>query len=678
MKVGTYYYPEHWPRSEWERDFDLMAKMGLKIVHMSEFAWGVMEPEAGRFEFEWLDHCIQLAAEREMDVILCTPTAAPPAWLTHTHRDILMVNASGEATEHGGRRHYNPLSPAYHDATRRIVGAMAEHFGDRREVIGWQIDNELCSGVTGGGFDQSETTHAAFRQWLRDKYDGDIARLNDAWGTEFWSTQYGDFEQIRIPPQRRDYMSNPHQSLDASRFWSRAWADFTKLQADILKNHIGDRWITTNFMPFAPDADPGDFGDSLSLWSWDSYPAPAFSGPYEGEDFRLGDPRQLDFMHEQMASYNGRWALFELQPGQINWSGFPVLIYPGATRLWLWQALSRGAEFCTTYRFRQPRVGNELHHHGLVEQDGTTLSPGGRAFAQVAEEIVDLQEATGKFAEFETLSRDEDAPVTLLYDVDELWLYKAQPQAEQWDYPKLVMQWHGAFARLGLEASITTCRGDDPVEIPEGTKIVVAPGLQMMSVATLQALRAFVEAGGVLVITCRVAHKDRHGRAHPTRMGEGLFDLLGGSIEAYDALPKGHVGHVSFDGSTEKHAWHIWGDLLQTQNNGRTLAEYADQFYEGATAVTTNVVGKGMVIYCGVFDDGGVTRGVAEVAARQSKLDTVDLPDRVRLVRRQGVNICMNHSLVPFRLEMIVPPKTRFLVGGKTVPPAGVSIWLDA
>ena len=44
MKIGTYYYPDQWPRDQWERDFEQMASMKLQIVHMGEFAWGSLEP----------------------------------------------------------------------------------------------------------------------------------------------------------------------------------------------------------------------------------------------------------------------------------------------------------------------------------------------------------------------------------------------------------------------------------------------------------------------------------------------------------------------------------------------------------------------------------------------------------------------------------------------------------
>jgi beta-galactosidase len=81
MKIGTYYYPDQWPQNQWERDFDRMAAMGLSVVHMGEFAWRTVEPREGEFQFDWLNRCVELARQHRIDVILATPTAAPPVWL---------------------------------------------------------------------------------------------------------------------------------------------------------------------------------------------------------------------------------------------------------------------------------------------------------------------------------------------------------------------------------------------------------------------------------------------------------------------------------------------------------------------------------------------------------------------------------------------------------------------
>ncbi len=123
MKIGTYYYPEQWPAAEWERDFDGIAAMGMQIVHMGEFAWHSLEPREGEFALDWLSQCVELAAKRKLEVILCTPTAAPPIWLVEKHPDVLPLDDNGRRARFGGRRHYSPTSPAMKDAAVRIVTA---------------------------------------------------------------------------------------------------------------------------------------------------------------------------------------------------------------------------------------------------------------------------------------------------------------------------------------------------------------------------------------------------------------------------------------------------------------------------------------------------------------------------------------------------------------------------
>src|SRR5687768_14841507 len=108
MKIGTYYYPEQWPREQWKRDFDNMATLGLQIVHMGEFAWFALEPRPGEFRLDWLAECVELARSHKQDVILCTPTASPPVWLVEQHPDVLPVDANGRPARFGGRRHYSP------------------------------------------------------------------------------------------------------------------------------------------------------------------------------------------------------------------------------------------------------------------------------------------------------------------------------------------------------------------------------------------------------------------------------------------------------------------------------------------------------------------------------------------------------------------------------------------
>jgi beta-galactosidase len=105
VRLGVAYYPEQWPRGRWELDASLMADAGLSIVRLGEFAWSQLEPSRGEFDLEWLDEAMGILANRGLDVVLGTPTAAPPAWLIEAHPEILPVRAEGRV-RFGHRRHY--------------------------------------------------------------------------------------------------------------------------------------------------------------------------------------------------------------------------------------------------------------------------------------------------------------------------------------------------------------------------------------------------------------------------------------------------------------------------------------------------------------------------------------------------------------------------------------------
>ena len=79
----------------------------------------------------------------------------------------------------------------------------------------------------------------------------------DAIGSDEFPPSCVDLVGALADPDRRAVIDHPHHRLDASRFWSCAYADFNKLQSDILRPRIGEqRFITTNFMPFHQDANP--------------------------------------------------------------------------------------------------------------------------------------------------------------------------------------------------------------------------------------------------------------------------------------------------------------------------------------------------------------------------------------------------------------------------------------
>ena len=165
-----------------------MRECGVNAVRMGEFAWAFIEPSEGRYDFALFDPAIATMGRYGIKTILGTPTAAPPKWLTHKYPEVLHVFESGQRADDQSRRQYCYNSAVYRRFSRAIVEALAQHYRDNPNVVGWQIDNEV-NNENRECF--SDSCRLAFRKWLRDKY-GTLDALNTRWGTRFWS-QPGDF-----------------------------------------------------------------------------------------------------------------------------------------------------------------------------------------------------------------------------------------------------------------------------------------------------------------------------------------------------------------------------------------------------------------------------------------------------------------------------------------------------
>lgn len=348
------YYPEHWPRTRWQTDFKLMSDAGIQAVRMAEFAWCRLEPEADRFEFAWLDEAVELAAQQGIQSILCTPTAAPPAWLVDAHPEILPVDDRGRRMGLGARRHCDPNSHAYRMRADRITHAMASHYRDTEAVCAWQIDNELYGNTPSF----SEATRTAFRAWVKEHY-GSIAAVNTAWGTIFWSGEYGSFNDIPIPggdpgPDTRAH--HPSLRLEFHRFVSASWASFVREQAAIIRQENPDWVITTNAYLFrwGIDLNQRDLFETLDVYSFDNYSHSMHENSFYCAFARSIKPRYW-VLEQQSASPKTQ----HLLPSE----GKRLSTYTRAV-------VAEGCELVSYFRWRQCRFGQEQHHGAILPHSG--------------------------------------------------------------------------------------------------------------------------------------------------------------------------------------------------------------------------------------------------------------------------------------------------------------------
>ena len=155
-----------------------------------------LEPEPGQFRFDWLDRAMDLLLGAGLQLMLGTPSAAPPRWMLDRFPDMLAENAQAQPRRFGSRRHYCFSHAGYREAAAAMAARLAERYADR--VSAWQIDNEY--GCHDTSLSYSRAAERAFQVWLAEHYE-DIDALNEAWGTRFWSMEYRDFSDIALPQQ---------------------------------------------------------------------------------------------------------------------------------------------------------------------------------------------------------------------------------------------------------------------------------------------------------------------------------------------------------------------------------------------------------------------------------------------------------------------------------------------
>src|SRR5580658_1709859 len=107
QELGAAWYPEQWPESRWDADLTLMEQAHIHFARIGEFAWSTMEPSEGVYKLDWLDHAIRAAEKHHIAIVIGTPTAAPPAWLTQKYPETLRTLVDGRKDQHGARQQFD-------------------------------------------------------------------------------------------------------------------------------------------------------------------------------------------------------------------------------------------------------------------------------------------------------------------------------------------------------------------------------------------------------------------------------------------------------------------------------------------------------------------------------------------------------------------------------------------
>ncbi|WP_416150292.1 beta-galactosidase [Salipaludibacillus sp. HK11] len=622
FQLGVCYYPEQWPEELWADDYRRMKEMNFSTVRVAEFAWAIFEPSEGEFSFELFDRAIDLAHEYGLKVVLGTPTATPPAWLTHKYPEVLNVTQEGVQLQHGLRRHYNYNAEIYHKLSARIVRKMVDHYKDHPAVIGWQLDNEFNCEIN---VFYSDADHKAFRNWVKKKYET-LDNVNKAWGTVFWSQTYSSWDQIHLSRPNPSQSPNPHLALDEKRFISDSTIAYAKLQADIIQEVAPHHWITTNGL-FGHLNNHEMTDDLLDFFAYDSYPNFSTIFP-DKEDKPLLD-RKWSWNLSNVRSISSTFAVFEQQSGPGGWVNRMQQPSPkrGQMRLWTYQSIAHGADMVLYFRWRTATMGTEIYWHGINDyhnqpnrrvEEATII---GNELIKVGNDI--------KGTEYQ-------AEVAIVRDYDNEW----DGELDLWHGPlsnKSNISWFKVLQYRHIPSNVTYIHDNTTVEDLQNYSTLIYPHPAIMTEKTSHLLENFVKAGGNVIFGCRTGYKDNTGKCYMKPFPGVVSELSGVTVEEFSIHNEDHLA-PSVTTKTGTFQSDGFSEVLQVQSeNAEVVGSYDDPFYENKPALVKHSVGKGTVYYYGgVFTEKSASFLLEELQITSPVKEWLAIPQKVELAIRKA------------------------------------------
>lgn len=498
LYVGTNYHPHDSDPQTWARDIALMQQGGFRVVRLGHLAWDSYEPRDGEFRFAWFDGVMDRMQAAGIKVILDLAVRPAPLWLHEKHPSIDIVDPSG-AVQYPNHRYMEDVGdPYYQQYALRFAAALVKRYAQHPALLAFGIDNEPGDGP----ISYSATARARFVAWLRAKY-GNLDRLNRAWAGQRWSRRVDDFDAIGFPVSSH-VDGSPERMLDFRRFVSDEVSGFLNRLLDQVHADAPGALTTTNMWYYSPmkyfDYAPIAYSGKISRGGCGFYPGVSL--------------RQNDGIESALFGI----ARIQFENTTPFWCTefISATATPGAMRKAAYASLMLGNQLACCWTWQSMHAGEEQFLEGLVDWDG---------------------EPNRKYYEYKTIAEEfrKIAPYGFPYQpkaqVAIAFSFPSQIASSSFPEPHdgQVQTVFSCFNRRNVDTRIVDLRAS---KLPY--KALVLPGLAVMDEASAAKIRAFVEAGGTVVMTSYSDILDEHRQVFRSTLPGLLNDVFGIRVGSYE------------------------------------------------------------------------------------------------------------------------------------------------
>jgi beta-galactosidase len=653
--LGVSYHPEHWTETRWPDDAHLMSQAGINVVRMAGCAWSALEPAMGEFDFEWLDRVITLLADSGISTVLGTPDCNPPAWLVQLHPDLLSQDLARPRVLSYEIQRWCPNSLELREAIKRLVEAMADHFGPNKNVIGWQLDNQRSPAC------YCPRCQAGFRSYLAGLY-GSTDEINGRSTAVHRSQVFADWEDIQIFPGQH----SPDLLLNFKRFVTQSHRQLLRLRAELLRPRLlPGVWIASSLADWEAEFDPYELAEETDLVSM---------------DFRSGRGRP-DY-HATSALQALAWGLKR----RDFWIIDNPIYHPDRTGLrsvpgkkdeaqaLAWQAVAHGAKGILPWQWRQAPGGHARHHSTLVDQSGQPRP----FFEEVKLLGLEFNALSGWLAD----STPGRTRVAILNSCDSRWMNEDERPLTGFNYVEHLEHWYRPFAVRNVAVDILP-----PDANLDQYKMVVAPALSVLNDKIVSNLKELVRRSGHLVLTLRTGMRDEHGSLLPLRQPGPLSSIAG--VEVEDCYPLDEP--ISVKGNWFEGVAQHWAERLRIldPNKAVKIARYgvSNGWLDNELAITVCSLGPGLVYMVGAYLDVTAQQAMVDHFLQNAGLQKIDTPPGVEVCVRVRPNgeqlyVVINHEPSPAGIKLPSPAQNPLtgqpVTGSFRLAPYGVAVLIKS
>ncbi|MCL1617712.1 beta-galactosidase [Bacteroides sp. ET71] len=602
---GAAYYHEYMPYDRLDKDIEMMKKAGLSVVRVGESAWGVFEPQDGVFNFEWMDRILDKLHEAGIKVILGTPTYSIPAWLAYKHPEVLAEYTHGNKAYYGIRQNMDFTNPTYRYYAERIIRKMMARYANHPAIIGYQVDNETeARGVNNRDY------FMGFREYVKQKFNNDLAALNKEWGLNYWGMNIHTWEEF----YPRDGVTSPSYKNEWERYNRKEVADFLNWQCDIVNEYKrDDQFVTHCFMPSFQNVD--------QVESFRQMEYPAINVYHDVQDRQ--DGQFLTYAGDFMRTVAGNnYLVTETNAQATGWDAraqYPP--YDNQLRQNVYGHYASGANMVEYWHWSTLHYGQETYWKGVLGHD---LEPN-RIYNEFSATAAELKRIGKKLVNLKKTNK-----VAILYSHDSYHALNFMPYTDKSNYP--IDMVHKALYYQNIETDIIPC---DKVHDFSRYSMLVIPPLYVASDELLEAINRFVEGGGYVVMMHKSGYCNEHSAVRATLAPGPLRKACGFYYQEYSTIGAMSLkdNPYQLDG---QHQISDWYEFLIPET--ATPLAYADHpFFGRWPVITQNNYGKGQLTYIGTYPSQDLlNKIVREVAVKAGiiKADGFVFP----IIIKSGVN----------------------------------------